>query len=272
MLIVHRRHTDECPHRYKGRDYRKCACPLWIDWRVSGKRIQKPLGTRDWGVAQIQARKIEVDGLTTTLVPTTVESACDKYLEDGKARGLKEESLRKYRQLFKQMKEHSKAKGIVRLSNLTTPELLEFRTTWKNSNRSAKKKLELMKAFFRHCLAAQFISTDPPVDIKPPKSWKNRSSRCSPSSRRDVERRKYRIHNLCASGGGELGHADAAQREGTLMDHVLAYMKKVGLSLDAETYCSLNYSLSWEEVEAEYPEWCCEVLDLVSEGELCWVQ
>jgi site-specific recombinase XerD len=169
MLIVHRRHADACPHRHKGRDFRKCDCPLWIDWRVDRKRIQKPLGTRDWGVAQIQARKIEVDGLTTTVVPTTIESACEKFLADAEARGLKEESLRKYRQLFKQMKAFAQSQGIILLNNLTTQELLEFRTTWKNSSRSAKKKLELMKAFFRHCSAAKFISSDPSAAIKPPK-------------------------------------------------------------------------------------------------------
>lgn len=169
MLIVHRRHVDACPHRHKGRDYRKCSCPLWIDWRVGRQRIQKPLGTRDWGVAQIQARKIEVDGLTAAITPATIEVACEKYLADAEARGLKEESLRKYRQLFKQMKEYAQGKGIVLINNLTTPELLEFRTTWKNTNRSAKKKLELMKAFFRYCAAAKFVATDPSTAIKPPK-------------------------------------------------------------------------------------------------------
>jgi integrase/recombinase XerD len=169
MLVVHRRHIETCPHRRKGRHFRKCLCPLWLDWRVDGKRIQKPLGTRDWGVAQIQARRIEVDGLISTVTPTTIESACEKFLSDAIARGLKEESLRKYRQLFKQLKAYAQLKGIVFVNNLSTPMLLEFRTTWKNSNRSAKKKLELMKAFFRHCVAAKFTTTDPSSAIKPPK-------------------------------------------------------------------------------------------------------
>jgi integrase/recombinase XerD len=169
MLVVHRRHVDECPHRHKGRQFRKCTCPLWIDWRVGRKRIQKPLGTRDWGVAQIQARKIEVEGLTSKIIPTTVEAACDKFLADAKVRQLKEESLRKYRQLFKQLQAYAEMRGIGLLNNLTTDELLTFRQTWKNSNLSAKKKLELMKAFFRHCLAAKLIAEDPAAPIKAPK-------------------------------------------------------------------------------------------------------
>jgi len=132
-------------------------CPLWIDWRVNGKRIQKPLGTRDWGVAQIQARKIEVDGLASPIAPTTVEAACDKFLSDAKARQLRDSSLRKYRQLFKQLRQYSQTRGIALLNNLTMDELLTFRSTWKNSNQSAKKKLELLKAFFRFCAAGKLI-------------------------------------------------------------------------------------------------------------------
>lgn len=169
MLIVHRRHVEECSHRHKGREFRKCSCPLWIDWRVGRKRIQKPLGTRDWGVAQIQARKIEVDGLASTIVPTTVEAACNKFLADAKARQLREGSLRKYRQLFRQLKAYSHTRGIALLNNLTTDELLTFRSTWKNSNLSAKKKLELLKAFFRFCADAKLASSNSAESIKPPK-------------------------------------------------------------------------------------------------------
>lgn len=158
MLIVHRRHVEACPHRHKGRDFRKCDCPLWIDWRVDGKRVQKPLGTRDWGVAQLQARKIEVDGLESAIVPSTVEAACDNFLADAKSRQLRDESLRKYRQIFNQLKYYAKSKGIVFLNSLTTSELLEFPATWNNSNLSAKKKLELLKAFFRFCADAKLIA------------------------------------------------------------------------------------------------------------------
>jgi integrase/recombinase XerD len=120
-------------------------------------------------VAQIQARKIEVEGLTTTTTPTTVDAACDKFLADAKARQLRDASLRKYRQLFKQLKAYSEVRGIALLNNLNTDELLTFRSTWKNSNLSAKKKLELLKAFFRFCTAAKLVASNPADGIKPPK-------------------------------------------------------------------------------------------------------
>lgn len=55
------------------------------------------------------------------------------------------------------------------LNNLTTDGLLTLRSTWKNSNQSAKKKLELLKAFFRFCASAKLIPHNPADGIKPPK-------------------------------------------------------------------------------------------------------
>ena len=54
-------------------------------------------------------------------------------------------------------------------SRFATDELLTFRSTWKNSNLSAKKKLELLKSFFRFCAAAKLTSSNPAEGIKPPK-------------------------------------------------------------------------------------------------------
>jgi integrase len=71
--------------------------------------------------------------------------------------------------LFKQLKEYSGVRGIALLNNLTTDELLTFRSTWANSNLSAKKKLELLKTFFRFCAAAKLITSNPADAIKPPK-------------------------------------------------------------------------------------------------------
>jgi hypothetical protein len=55
MLVLWRRHANECPH--DSRDSRRCACPIWFDWRIGGKRIRKPMKTKDWQVAQIKARQ-----------------------------------------------------------------------------------------------------------------------------------------------------------------------------------------------------------------------
>ena len=61
MLVVHRRHVKDCIHT--SRAYRKCGCPIWFDWRIGKKRLQKPMGTADWQVAQLRAREMEATGI-----------------------------------------------------------------------------------------------------------------------------------------------------------------------------------------------------------------
>jgi integrase/recombinase XerD len=260
MLVVHRLHSPSCPHQHKGREWRKCACPCWMDWRVDGQRIRRPLGTRDWGVAQIRARQIEVEGLTSTIVPTTIESACEKYLDDATARGLREESLRKYRQLFKQMKEHAQSKGIVLLNNLTTPDLLEFRTRWKNTSRSSKKKLELMKAFFRHCVDAKLIANDPAKVIKAPKVVEEqvipftedqmkvilKTCDVAPTRRHKLQAQRLRAMSLLMRWSGlRIGDACTLARNRISEDGVLTLRTEKGgttvrLPLHPDTLAALN--------------------------------
>jgi hypothetical protein len=95
MLVVHRRHIAACQH--KSRTYKKCVSPIWLDWRVGGKRVQKPLGTADWQVAQTRAREIEAQGLQANTVPLTIKQATDEFIEDAEnGRGLREPTIRKY--------------------------------------------------------------------------------------------------------------------------------------------------------------------------------
>lgn len=167
MLNLFRRHIQAC--QYDSRESLKCKCPIWIDWRIAGKRIRRPAQTRDWQIAQSRARQWEAEGLTTDLVPQTIAQACDKFLEDAKARGLREPSIYKYRLLFKQLQAFATERGLVFLSALTVDELRKFRESWPNKNLSARKKLEHLRTFFRFCVDSEWIKSNPAKLIKSPK-------------------------------------------------------------------------------------------------------
>jgi site-specific recombinase XerD len=141
-----------------------------MDWKISGKRIQKPVGTRDWQVAQMRARQLEADGISASIVPQTIEQASKKFLEDATARGLRESSLKKYRQVLKQLLAFAEHHGFAFLSQLTVDELRRFRAGWNNRNLSAQKKLENLRAFFRFCHDSEWIKTNPAKLIKAPKT------------------------------------------------------------------------------------------------------
>lgn len=170
MLVLWRRHQAHCTHKDEGREYAKCRCPIWCDWRVGGKRVRKPLHTRDWQSAQIQARKIESEGLDAKTSVTTIDKAIaefETYLT--KQRNVREPTLRKYKTLFKKLREFSKLRGLVFLSQFTPEEASAFRNTWKLGPLSHVKQLERLKAFFQFCLDMEWVKASPAKSFKPPK-------------------------------------------------------------------------------------------------------
>lgn len=168
MLQLWRRHVKKCPHT--SRESLKCKCPIWVDWRVDGKRIRKPIGLRDWQLAQQRAREWEADGIAVGGAPTTIKGACDKFIEDAKARGLRETTIYKYRLLFTQMEEFAKSNGLVFITAFDIDWTRKFRESWTNKNLGARKKLEYLKAFFRFVVDSGWLPNNPASKIKPPKT------------------------------------------------------------------------------------------------------
>ena len=62
MLTIYRRHRKKCEHWIKGRKYRRCRCPIWVDGILGEGRMLKSLGTRDWTRALEISRQWELDG------------------------------------------------------------------------------------------------------------------------------------------------------------------------------------------------------------------
>ena len=169
MLVLWRRHIQNCSHAHQGRKYLKCRCPVWIDWRLSGRRVRKPLNLRDWQAAQIKARQLEAEGDITELIPLTLEQAGKKFLADAKARELRDSSIYKYKLLLKQLDAFAQARGYIFLASLGVDELRAFRASWFNKNLSARKKLEHLKSFFNFCYDSGWVKRNPAKPIKPPK-------------------------------------------------------------------------------------------------------
>src|SRR5262245_46580570 len=103
MLTIYRRHKKSCRQRFEGRSYRRCLCPIWVDGFLNGEEIRKSLKTRDWNFAHERVREWEAAGRREERpAPIGVKEACDKFISDSEARGLREPTLYKYRLLFRQ--------------------------------------------------------------------------------------------------------------------------------------------------------------------------
>jgi integrase/recombinase XerD len=170
MLVLWRRHEKDCPHKAKGRKYQKCRCPIWVDWRIDDRRIRKPIGLRDWQLAQQRAREWEADGIASKSGPITIEEVCDRFLKDAQARGLRDATLYKYRLLLRQMKQFANEHGLVFINAFSIDWTRRFRETWPNKNLGARKKLEYLRAFFRFANVSGWLETNPALMIKPPKT------------------------------------------------------------------------------------------------------
>ncbi len=170
MLTIYRRHRKTCKQRREGRGYRRCLCPIWVDGWLNGEDIRRSLKTRDWTAAHERVRQWEAEGkLKERPVPITVKEACDKFISDAEARGLREPTLYKYRLLFRQLQEFAAPYGITAMLHFDVDWLRRFRASWPNKNISARKKLEALRAFFRFVHESGWIPTNPANRLKPPR-------------------------------------------------------------------------------------------------------
>jgi integrase/recombinase XerD len=171
MLTIYRRHQKDCEHKEQGRTYRRCRCGIWADGTLHGAELRLSLRTKNWDRAQETIRAWETEGKSTLQEkkPITVKEACDKFIADAKARGLREPTLYKYRLLFRQLQDFATNQGFKFLLEFDLDSVRRFRATWPNRNIAARKKLEALRAFFRFCWETDWIPSNPAMKLKPPK-------------------------------------------------------------------------------------------------------
>lgn len=101
--------------------------------------------------------------------PITISEALEHFIGDAEARELVPDTLRKYKQLDRLMREFAEQKGIADLRDLTVEMSRSFRATWTRHNSAAAKRLDYFKAFFRFCQDAGWGMDNPGKKLKPHK-------------------------------------------------------------------------------------------------------
>jgi integrase/recombinase XerD len=162
MLNIYRRHLKSCPQT--SMRYKRCKCPIWVVGRVKGEFVRKSLGVVNWEKAQRIVRDWEVEDLPPEET-VTIEKAADSFLQDAESRHLKESSLAKYKLLFKELKA---LYGQHPVEKLGIKELTDYRTQWKLTAISSRKKLERLRAFFRFCLDRGWTEKNAALLLKQP--------------------------------------------------------------------------------------------------------
>ena len=172
MLTIYRRHKTSCGHRAKGRSYRGCRCPIWVDGTSGGKEIRRSLGELNWDRAskwlleQEAAGKIQEEKSDEI----TIEQAKKNFLADAEARKLKDSTIDRYRIVFRQLEAFAAKEHLQLLGELDTAALNRFRGSWKgNSGLADLKKLERLRSFFKFAVANDYIHRNPATAIRNPK-------------------------------------------------------------------------------------------------------
>src|SRR5438067_6739985 len=107
MLQVYKRHVKSCRFwtgkstNGNRRDH-NCRCPVWVDGRLAGKRVNRSLRLRDWTAANVIVRDWEIAGSIQQEArsSTPVDEACNAFVADALARRMSQSTLKKYRVLL----------------------------------------------------------------------------------------------------------------------------------------------------------------------------
>jgi integrase/recombinase XerD len=171
-LTLYRRHKRTCPNFSKTRREKpkKCNCKFWVDGVLAGREVRMSLDTRDSKKASQKVHEWEAKEMVVERgTAVTLADAWTSLLADLEARKLSNQTIRKYKLLQRQMKAYGEERGLTMLAQFDLDVLSKFRATWKDGPRTAGKKLERLRAFFRFAHDRQWVEINPATRIKLPK-------------------------------------------------------------------------------------------------------
>jgi integrase/recombinase XerD len=194
MLTIFSRHTKECLQRHGGKDpgrkYRRCRCPLHAEGHLGGVMYRKALEVNSWTRAQDLVRDKEARGTwddPAAKIQVTVTQAVTSFLQATAAdnSGKAKSTTRKVRALFLGVNsewvlkskrpvsdgllDFCRDRGITLLSQLTVPMMAECAATWKCGPLHRSKRIQLLRRFFRFCIASEWCDKNPALELDHPR-------------------------------------------------------------------------------------------------------
>jgi integrase/recombinase XerD len=131
---------------------------------VEGRTIRRALKVRSWARAQEIVREIEGSGK----FGITVQDAIKGFINDCNARRIV--SVKKYSRLLAKLQAFSDKNKKHFLSDLDVDVLRQFRESWTVKSSTAVKELERLRTFYKFAIESEWITKNPALKIKAPKS------------------------------------------------------------------------------------------------------
>jgi len=177
VLNIFRLHGPRCSGKKSKHDrtYRRCSCQIHVEGKCGDRFLRQSLHTSNWQKAQRQVAAAESRGSWDPLPeevqvpPLTIAEAKERFIKDAESgRRLGDSTLRKYRLMLRHLEQFAAKKGFLYLKQLDGESLRQFRDSWKLSPRTALKKLERVKAFFRFASENDWIDANPARLVRGP--------------------------------------------------------------------------------------------------------
>jgi integrase/recombinase XerD len=167
-MNVYRRHNPaKC--KYTSRFEYRCKCPIWVDGRKNGQRINEALKIRDWNRANELVRHWELeDEKPIKQQAVTIEAWRDQFLQDAVARNLSLGTMRLYKRLFRKMIAFATDYGISFANSMELNALTKFRSTWLVSPSSATKELERLRSIYKFAVQRKMVNENYALSLVAP--------------------------------------------------------------------------------------------------------
>jgi len=159
VVTIYRRHQAAC--KFTSRKKRGCRCPIWAEGTVHGQKVRRSLDLSNWEAAVRLTREWEIHAPENTV---RVSEATERFVADAKVR-LRASSVLKYEQSVKALKE---VLGDKTLREVKVDDIRALREAWKISPITMQKRLEMVKAFFKFCIASGWLDSSPAESVKAP--------------------------------------------------------------------------------------------------------
>lgn len=179
MLSLRRRHTRSCTGGFGPDDRlnKRCNCVVHAEGTLPSKeKIRVSLHTRNWNEASRIVVEAESRGYWRAPQDSQAKlllEAYDAFLADCesvKGRALRPSTLSSYKTLRRKLEVFCTERAIVRLSDMTSERVRQFRDSLPTGPRSTGNYLVKLSCAFRFFLANEWLDKNPCVSVKVAKS------------------------------------------------------------------------------------------------------
>ena len=175
MLHPYRRHSGSCKLAKFGTRANNCTCMIWVDGYVGTKRIKESLKTRDWNTASEKVRR-RLLGIELKVETVALDDAVAAFLNDLRARQVKESTLRGYRGTLNHLLLFAQQRDLEWMEDITADHLAAFRagrvgkTGEPLKSTTSRKELETLRALWNMAVERDWVKVNVAKRVRPPKN------------------------------------------------------------------------------------------------------